>query len=381
MFMSLLFKECKLILKSITYYVIAICMIGFVLFQMGEFDLRKPNPEDKTTFGYIRTNDKVVIMNEITKELQLEYTENIYNTYPIGFIKVVNLEGEDKEKVSEILEEINSDKLDINNEDNFDEFLNRMNTVSQIIGKGSKYEEDNIKRVSVQATYEQALERYNKILEEDHVSAAVARNFCDYAGIIASIMPVFLAVSVALRDRKAKSKQVIYSSRTSSISIVLARYLSVVIMFLIPIIIAAIFEDAQCIYYAKAHGIEAVYTAFFKGIFGWIMPSIMISSAVGFLFTEVFKGVWAIFIQLAWWFISMLSNKNLVGGIGLNLMPRFNTLGARDVYLSIYNELVINRLVYTFASIVLVIITIYIYNLRREGRFVFNGKIFRNSEG
>lgn len=120
MFMSLLFKECKLILKSITYYVIAICMIGFVLFQMGEFDLRKPNPEDKTTFGYIRTNDKVVIMNEITKELQLEYTENSYNTYPIGFIKVVNLEGEDKEKVSEILEEINSGKLDINKEDNFD---------------------------------------------------------------------------------------------------------------------------------------------------------------------------------------------------------------------------------------------------------------------
>lgn len=356
MFMSLLFKECKLILKNITYYVIAIYMIGCVLFQVGEFPVNKPNPEDKTTFGYIHTDDKVLIMNDVTKELELEYEENHYNTYPIGFIKVVNLEGEDKEKVSEILEEINSGKLDINNEDNFDEFLNRMNTVSQIIGKGCKY-------------------------EEDHVSAAVARYFCDYAVITASIMPVFLAVSVALRDKKAKSKQVIYSSRTSSISIVLARYLSVVIMLLIPVIIAAIFQDTQCIYYAKGHGIEPEYTAFFKGIFGWIMPSIMISSAVGFLFTELFKGVWAIFIQLAWWFISLLSNKQLVGGIGLNLMPRFNTLGARDVYLSIYNELVINRLVYTFASIVLVIITIYIYNLRREGRFNFNGKIFRNSEG
>ncbi|MBE6052057.1 MAG: hypothetical protein E7214_15785 [Clostridium sp.] len=85
MFISLFLKECKLILKSITYYVLIICIIGFMLGQLESFDLRKPEPSDKN-FGYIISNDKTQIMKEATENLKIQYQENKYNTYPFGFV-------------------------------------------------------------------------------------------------------------------------------------------------------------------------------------------------------------------------------------------------------------------------------------------------------
>lgn len=379
MFISLFNKECKLILKSITYYVLSICMIVFFVFQIGNFSIRKPEPSDKY-FGYVTATDKTEIMKEVTENLEREYKSNEYNTYPFGFVKVVNLDDSSKEEVGKILQEINNGDLNINDENSYDEFLEKMDSIDKIIGGGSKYESHKIKTTKVPATYEQALESYNEILEEDHISSAVARNFSDYAGIVAGIMPVFLAVSVALRDKKAKSLEVIYSSKASSVSIILARYLAVVLMIMIPVIIVAFIQDTQCIYYAQSHSVEPHYLAFIKCILGWILPSVMVSSAVGFFFTELSKGVWAIFIQIIWWFISLISNDNLTGGIGYNLIPRFNCTGNRDIFLSVYNELVINRILYFSISIILVVCTICIYNYRRCGRLKLNGKILSNSK-
>ena len=63
----------------------------------------------------------------------------------------------------------------------------------------------------------------------------------------------------------------------------------------------------------------------------------------------------------------------------MNLIPRFNALGSYDIYNKIFNELVINRVLYSIVAIVLIVGTIFIYDTKRKGELNLNGKILKNS--
>ncbi|MGL5354389.1 MAG: ABC transporter permease, partial [Clostridium sp.] len=69
-----------------------------------------------------------------------------------------------------------------------------------------------------------------------------------------------------------------------------------------------------------------------------------------------------------------------VGNVGMNLIPRFNTLGSYEVYNRIFNELVINRAFYSILGIILIAMTIFVYDKKRKGSLNLNGKILKNSK-
>lgn len=228
-------------------------------------------------------------------------------------------------------------------------------------------------------TYEDAMKEYEDILYNDKISGAYARIFCDYMGIVLAILPMFLGVTRVLRDKRAKASDVIYSKKVSSAVVVLSRYLATVIMVLIPVILLSISPTLQSLYSAAQNGIKGDAFTYLRYIGGWLLPTILITVSASFFLTELTNGPIAILVQGLWWFISIFMGGDLlVGSVGYNIMPRFNTVGEYGVFKEIFPQLVRNRLFYSGIAILLIIATIVIYHYKRKGALMINGKIFKH---
>lgn len=417
MFLTLLKKECVQYLKSITYYIFLICLIGYFISQMGTFEaVEKPKPGQED-YGLILTEDKNLIMQSALDELLREYDVNEYTTYPIGFYKSVVLDDEEQEQVKEILLHITGlteQELKESYEENekaveefyeqtmsenraimgtelptaavtikeglsYKEFSGEMEKLDDLLGGGSNYSENNLKYTGEPATYEQALAEYESLIKNDKVTNAYARLFCDYLGIMLAILPVFLAVTRALRDRKAQAEQVIFMAQAGSAKVVLSRYLAAVLVTVIPVILCSCSTLMQAVYYAKSIKAEYDVLAFVKHIGFWLLPMILVSLSVGFFLTELTDSAIAILVQGAWWLVSIfMSTGNLVGNVGWNLIPRFNTVGSYIIYQNMKEQLIKNRCFYTGIAVLLVLLTIFVYSKKRKGEFVSVGTMLRN---
>lgn len=114
---------------------------------------------------------------------------------------------------------------------------------------------------------------------------------------------------------------------------------------------------------------------FYQYIFGWLLPTIIAVVGISFLITTLFGGITSVVVQLAIWFISISSGMpNIIGKVGFNLIPRFNTVGSRIVFEGIFQELVVNRLLWASIGMMCFFISVIIYEYKRKG-----GKIFGKS--
>lgn len=395
MFLALLKKECSCYLRSVTYFIYLAAIILFYVSQMGDFEtVEKPVPgyED---YGFVRTTDKELIMQNKLQRLLQEYVTEEYTTYPVGFYKVVRLNDKEQNEVKEMLlhmtnlgekeleaycnGEADEIKLEVKKGLSFEEFSSEMEKLCGMLGAGSQYSKEKLEYTEIPGTYEQALAEYESLIKDDKVTNAYARLFCDYMGILLAVLPVFLAVTRSLRDRKACAQQVIYMAKTGSKTLVFVRFLAAVIVTVVPVLLLGGMQMLQAVYFAKS--IHAQYDLFacvkYTGF--WLLPTILISLSVGFFLTELTDSAIAVFVQGIWWFTSIfLSTDNLVGSVGWNLIPRFNTVGEFSVYGQMKEQLFKNRLVYTGIAILLMILTVLVYDRKRKGEFVSAGTKLRN---
>ena len=334
-----------------------------------------------------------------------EYAEGRYTTYPIGFVKSVTLGKEEEAKVGEILKEATGlDKEEI--EEKIDEFYENsggiitsrpvlepseslsygrfeeiMQEVDDMLGGGSSYALDSLgDNGSEPKTYEDAVKEYEELVQKDGYTGGYARLFSDYMVIILGILPVFLAVTRELRDRRANMQELIYVRRSSSMTIIASRYLSMVVMILIPVFALSIQPLAGCVTYAKTAGISVDYLAFAKYIAGWLLPTVMVVTALGILLTELTDTALAVLVQGAWWFVSIfMGAKTMNGGrYGWNLIPRHNTILNYSGYQEGFSQLLTNRILYASLAVIAVSVTAWIYSQKRKGRMNIRGKISAN---
>lgn len=399
MFPSLFLNECRQTLKCKTYYIIIICMLIFFISQLSAFDMiNKPEPNQES-YGFTFSSDERLIMETALQVLIGEYNANRYVTYPIGFYKEVTLSEKKQAKMLEIIREISGldedelkaayesnginpgvsaeqAKLSIAEDISYERFMELMKQADKLLGGGSMYRKSYIKYIArVPASFNEALQAYNDIIYKDRLSGAYARLFCDYLGIVLTILPVFLAVTRALRDKRAGINQVIYSKRASSASIILSRYLSIVLLIMLPVFIIAGYLSARCLYYGANEGINVDAFAFFKYCLFWLLPAVMISSSVGIFLTELTQTAIAIVVMGIWWFISLFMGvADLGGGYGWNLIPRHNTIGNYQVFIDNLKLLVLNRLCYSLLAILLAAAAVLVYDLKRRGKLAIYGK-------
>ncbi len=411
MFGALFFKECKLTVKSLAYWAYVICLVLFFASQLGESDwsLPKPLPGHEGEYGYTYSTDETTVMGKTVKRLTEDYAQNSYAAYPLGFYKRVSLGEDEKAQMGEILSELtgrsreeleqlgydyineesafyermSGDGIDMEmvappvfdlevgppEEVSFERFLELMDQADDLIGGGSMYMSARLKNgVQVPQTYEGALAEYEDIVEKDRYSGAFARLFCDYMGLMAAILPVFPVVARTLKDRRSKASAALYSKRSSSACILLARYLALLVLSMVPILILAGIAQVQCSQAAMTAGLSADSFAFLKYVGGWIFPAASFSVAVGLLVSELTGSVAAVLVQGIFWFAGVFQSiDTLVGNFGLKFIPRFNSLGDTVIFEREFLSLVGNRIFYGVLSLAFVAAAVIVYDWKRKG--------------
>ncbi|ASA23841.1 ABC transporter permease [Paenibacillus donghaensis] len=409
--MSLFFKECRQISRSIIYLVFIGVVVLFYFSQLGnsvgadireaqssaEYNsinpLMKPPPDAKS-YGSKAAEIPEQVMPGAIASLVFEHLQNGYTAYPIAFYKNVKLNAKEQAQVADIITEITGTTpeviMDINAEEkaiplvvSYETFRTKMAEVDDLIGGGSKYALDGLKEFgNAPITYEEKLADYQNFIEEDRITGAYARLFSDYMGITLALFSIFVPVSFLMRDRRARMNELIYSRRFGSSRLILCRYWAMILMLLLPIVLLSLIPLVQLIGYGMRNNVSVNLWAFLTYIAAWLLPTVMVTTAVGFLLTTLTDTPIAIAVQFLWGFLDISANKNLLGGdYGAELSIRHNTLDNLQAMKDGFTALTLNRSLYALFSLLLIMATILIYELKRRGKLDIYGrvqKIFTN---
>jgi ABC-type transport system involved in multi-copper enzyme maturation permease subunit len=403
--MSLFLKECRKILKSFIYYIFIGVTLLFYSSQMGMTDLevatQYSSPPEKVDINqYFSENHRypyglkngglsIEAVPSITSKLYFEYKENKYVTYPFGFAKSIKLNDNKAKVIESALTEITGQNIEsLNNihRENFrspnfsisssltmSRFNEIMEEVDNLLGGGSAYSKKFLSQLTrVPVTYEEATQNYEYLLNEDKLTNGYARLFSDYIGIVIGIFPIFAAVSMILKDKRSKMNELIYSRNTSSIKIVLSRYFSLVVMMIVPVFLISFEPLIAFIKLSLIENISIDAFAFIKYILWWILPTLMLVTAIGVFLTTLTDSTIAIAVQLFIWFLSV-NTISLTGDYPrFGLLIRHNDSQMGELIRDNAKLITTNRIVVTIIALLLVIITAYIYEQKRRGKLDFN---------
>ncbi len=399
MFYVLFCKECKQTVKSLVYYIYVVVFVLFITSQMsseGSLKLQEPQP-GQSYYGEAVTKDQTLIMEKTLANLMQDISRNLFATYPLGFYKGVALTAPEKEQAQEILERCTGKSLEMLEAErnryfgqygqptpkdaatplpdykvpvreglSYGEFEASMKEICSLVGKGSSYEKSSYEnKTYVPMTYEQAKAEFDALCHQDRITNAFMRLFCDYAGIILAVLPIFVGVSRMLRDRRAKAQQVLFSKPAPAAAIILSRYLANLAMLFFPVILTAFLLQQPYLYKAQTLGVRGDALAFFKVCCLWLLPEIMTVLALSFLLTELTDTILAVFVQVAWGIGSLFGAETLVGSFGLHLVTRWNTLGQSTLYAALEKDLWRNKSYYVLLAVLCVALTVAVYDKKR----------------
>ena len=412
MFGQLLMKECRQTARSLIYWLVVLVLLFDYTSQLGGTEIESKPEKGQEDYGFKSSDDENIIMETTLGLLVQEYDEGRYTTYPIGFVKRVTLNEKEEQRMEEIIQETTgisgrdeaekvmdawyeSQRAAMEDSQmpviigypavkpapglSYGRFCELMDEADRILGGGSDYGEGS-RGGTEPRTYEDALKEYQDLTEKDRLTGGYARLFCDYMGIFLGLLPVFLAVTRGLRERRSGMQELIYSRKCSSAAIIFSRYAAMLVMLLIPVLLLSLPLLMQCLRYASSSGIAADPWAFVKYTFGWLMPTVMAAAAVGMFFTELTDTAFAVLVQGAWWFITVFTGADtLHGGMyGWNLIPRHNTAMNYAGYQEGFSQLAANRIMYVLLALALAALTAVIYDQKRKGRYRLAWKnIFR----
>lgn len=389
-------------------FVLYIAIVVAMYFSQFEPSLNTPitkPQEGMSYYGMIEKEIPEVLMPAAINSLVSEYLSGRYVAYPWMFYKEVKLTESKTEKMAELIEElsgITKEELDnfseyreagytsvldengnpmmvyqeavlpdihIPENMSYEYFKERMAYADKLIGGGSKYSEKYLVSnfSTIPMAYEDAMKEYEEIIQEDNIAEAYTRLYCDYMGVILAIIPVFVCVALWQMDKRAQMEQLIYSRKSSSIKIVGVRYGALVFCMAIPIVLTflhaiigihSLYPEKQ-IYFAKAMELCLL----------WLLPYIMIVSAIAALVSELLSSLLAIFVQGVWWYMSLQMNQ-LTGSITKwTLVIRHNTLGELELFERQFENLVWNRVSYILVSIICVCVVMLLYEKKRRGNY------------
>lgn len=373
----LFWKELKKIMRSAVYLLyVAVTVLDLYSQDVLSFSgdrITEPLPD-----GYYGTkNEEIpeIIMPAALQELYGEFAENDYRTYPIGFIKHVRLNEEEQGRIAEILAEITGEDI------SYIEFKTLMQEADDILGGGSGYAAESlIGYGNVPITYEEAVRRYEFVRDRDRITGGYARLFSDYAVTIAlSILPVFLAVMLCMKDRQAQMSELLYTRQTSGVKVVFTRFLALLAAEMLPILILSYVSNMSV--WGMYPGMKLDYLAPLKYDFGWLMPTAMIVTAAGMFLTELTDTPIAVAVCGLWWLVDVNQGLKSVQKdyALLRLAPRHNS-GANSYFrtedfLDNLGRLTANRLFFAAVSVLLVVMTVLVYEAKRKGKLYGNHKI------
>lgn len=400
--MMLFFKECKRIFLSLSFWIY--CIFVVLVFSTQYYSdckwaEEKPSP-NWDDYGYKVVENHDLIMDGALNTLMTEYSSNRYECYPYGFIKNVSLKEKGRNKIKEYLMEITGtdengfadvlaqgqegsviegvneydmiffENLEVDKSVSYERFTEILGDIDDILGGGSEYAVDSLayKYSLVPMTYEDALEEYNTFINEDKITGALSRLFCDYTGIDLALIPVFVAAALITADKRHRMNELVYSRKISSFRLLFTRFTALVTMMFIPVLITMVVALIQAM--INYNGMNMNISVMFTLPTFWLLPEIMVVTAVGILLTELFSAGTAIIVQCVWAYYSLMKGGvELSGFIGkFDLICRHNTLVKRDVFISEQGNFIFNRVFFIILSLAVMLLAVWIFSLKRGGK-------------
>ncbi len=391
---------------------------------MGRSVLSRPEKE-AGNYGSIKKEIPEKIMCGGTDMLIIEYLKNSYATYPFSYYKEVILSAKEQKEILSIIEEItglsetqikslpddyfptvngniihmgeevvqNQDgsfSFETDNSDTsqdkedytkhfiaqvpYERFKELIAKAAEIIGPGSNYTMESLLEYygQVEMTYDEAMNEYNKTVNDDKVSTAFARLFCDYMTRVLGLYPVFIVAVFWLKDRRNKMSELINSRQIKSTKLIIVRTLAILTAVMLPVILLNFESLVLLMKYSADTGIVIDALAFMKYILWWLLPTVMVVTGLGTFLTVLTSAPIAILVQFVWWFIDS-AVTGLSGDTRLfTLMIRHNTLNGGELIQQNFNIILLNRGLLILISFVLIYLSIAVYNKKRGGKLDYD---------
>lgn len=369
MFWKLVNKEIKYQLKSITFGIFCVFVVLFYITQfVGDINMEevysnspgdllvegsvyyKSNLEDESNIGFNQRLDMLhnLLENDTKNKSFVVLSE-------LSVVEIDELNDEQLELVSIIKKQIEEE--DITEQ----EYHNILQQVHNELGHINMYEDDKIKNLAAKKVlYEETLKRKEEIRKSEKVTGSYARLFADYIGIAVGFFSVFIAAFSLIRDRKYKAYEIIYTKKISSIKYVVSKYIGNVLLMMIVVLILAGYSTID---FAN-HYDKIDYFAFIKISITWILPTIMIVTSLAYILQVAFgNGILPIIVQFIYWNYSVPFSSSQYNVS--KYMIRYNSVSTLSEYQKVANDIIFNRIVITFISIVFLIGAIWIFEKKR----------------
>lgn len=258
----------------------------------------------------------------------------------------------------------------------FERFQEIMEEVSRLIGRNSYFSRTMLTLYYFGNDMEDTpiTERqHREFYEGDRVTGAFARYYCDSISLVVLFLPAFVIVDLLLKDKRFKMKGLIYPRTISGARMICTRYAAGVYMIMLPILILPIKSLFLLMRYCSSIGVWADVLAFVKYILAWILPTVLLIMAISLLVTVLFQNYGAILPAGLIWLTGRPSVDKLAGGNYdlFDLIIRHNTLKGYGRMMENMQMLVWNRLAISIAALVLVGLSVLIYDRKRKGGIHF----------
>ncbi|WP_155286148.1 ABC transporter permease [Lacticaseibacillus zhaodongensis] len=292
------------------------------------------------------------------EQLVAEYKENSYTTYSLGFAKTNSLKANKRALMQTQISALKHSK----NRQTFNAGLRRVDTV---LGGHSAYTPANAVTLAERPmTKSEAKRDYRLIVKRDKISGTFARVFADIASLIVGILPTVIIISFCYSDRRSRALATIQSKFVSSGRRLFTQYWVSLIVLLLPVLAVGMYFTLRVISLYPNQTIDLL--AFMKVTFVWVLPTLMVSSAVGFLTYQLFGNFMGFAFQIAWWLVTTLIGAQRVdGNYGWLFMPRHNSLHNVTYFYDHFAMFIINRVSYAILALAMVVAAILVARVRK----------------
>lgn len=274
--------------------------------------------------------------------------------------------------ISDSSESIENEEQGFDIKVSFSRFREIMDSIDDMVGKNSYfswtllnlyYGENDMEDTPI--TQEQHDEFYGK----DRITGAFARYYCDSISLVVLWLPAFIIIGLMMKDKYYKMRELTFQREISSKKLICTRFSASVFMTMVPIFILPLKSMITLVQYGNSIGSQIDLFAFVKYICLWILPTVLLITAVALFITTLTENYISVLISGVIWLVGRPSIDKIGGGnYGLfDLIIRHNTLKGYGRMNDNLQSLILNRTFISIVAILLVIISVFIYETKRKG--------------
>ena len=265
----------------------------------------------------------------------------------------------------------------------FDRFREIMGAVDGMIGRNSYFSQKMLELYYCGNDMDESPvteQQHREFYEGDHVTGAFARYYCDSISLVVLGLPALVVIELMMKDKNRKMQALVYPRAVLGIRLVCIRFAASVCVVMLPVLILPIKSLVKLVRFCMEAGVQPDVFAFTKYALLWILPTVLLVMAVGMFLTILTENYSGILVSGLLWLAGRPSIGKIAGGNYdlFDLIIRHNTLRGHGRMMESFRMLVLNRAVISGMALLLVALSVVVYEERRKGVGIFENRKFFN---